>query len=57
MIPGPQRAAFGRKSEWFRLLARIAAKKEARAASDMEGPKISDALRPLIGHVAKGVGR
>jgi hypothetical protein len=57
MIPGPQRAAFGRKSERFRLLARIVAKKETRAASNKEGPKIPDDLRPLIGNVAKGVGR
>ena len=57
MIPAPQRAAFARKSEWFRLLARIAAKTEARAASRMETPKLPDELRPLIENANKGMGR
>ena len=57
MIPAPQRAAFARKAEWFRLLARIAAKKEATAASKMEGPKLLDDFRPLIGNIRKGVER
>ena len=35
MVPAPQRAAFTRKAEWFRLLARIAAKK-AKAAPERE---------------------
>jgi len=31
MVPPPQRAAFARKADWFRMLARIGAKKEAAA--------------------------
>ena len=30
-VPPPQRAAFARKAKWFRMLARITAKKEAAA--------------------------
>ena len=37
MVPAPQRAAFVRKAEWFRMLAQIRAKKEA-AASKKETP-------------------
>ena len=29
MVPPQQRAAFAHKADWFRMLARIAAKKEA----------------------------
>jgi len=32
MVPPPQREAFARKADWFRLLARVAAKK-ARTTS------------------------
>jgi hypothetical protein len=32
-IPPQQRAAFARKAHWFRMLARIRAKKEAAAAA------------------------
>ena len=56
-IPAPQRAAFAWKSEWFRLLARIAAKNEARAASRMERPKLPEEIRPLIENAMKGIGR
>jgi hypothetical protein len=31
MVPPPQRAAFARKADWFRMLARIGTKKEAAA--------------------------
>lgn len=57
MIPAPQRAAFARKAEWFRLLARIAAKNEARSATKMDGPRLPEDLRPLIENVMKGVER
>jgi hypothetical protein len=57
MIPAPQRAAFARKAEWFLLLARIAAKNEARLATTMDGPRLPEDLRPLIENVMKGVGR
>ena len=57
MVPPPQRAAFARKAEWFRMLARIEAKKEARAASKEARPKLPEDLRPLIESVMKGVGR
>jgi hypothetical protein len=33
MMPAPQKAAFARKAEWFRFLAQVGAKKEAKAAS------------------------
>jgi hypothetical protein len=56
-IPAPQRAAFARKAEWFRLLARIAAKNEARSATKMDGPRLPEDLRPLIENVMKGMGR
>jgi hypothetical protein len=36
MMPAPQRAAFARKAEWFRFLAQVGAKKEAKAASKKE---------------------
>jgi hypothetical protein len=36
MVPPPQRAAFARKAEWFRFLAQVGAKKEAKAASKKE---------------------
>jgi hypothetical protein len=35
-IPPQQRAAFARKAKWFRMLARIRAKKEAAAAASKE---------------------
>jgi hypothetical protein len=38
MVPPPQRAAFARKADWFRMLARIGAKKEAAASSEA-GPE------------------
>jgi hypothetical protein len=58
MVPPPQRAAFARKAEWFRMLARIEAKKAA-AASKRERPHEarSDAVRPLVETVPmKGAG-
>jgi hypothetical protein len=36
MVPLPQREAFARKASWFRMLARIEAKKQAAASK--EGP-------------------
>jgi hypothetical protein len=59
MVPPPQRAAFARKAEWFRMLARIGAKKEA-AASKKERPHEArpEAVRPFVAIVPmKGVGR
>jgi hypothetical protein len=57
MVPAPQRAAFARKAEWFRLLAHIAAKKEAKALPKRERPQLPENLRPLIESVMKGVWR
>jgi hypothetical protein len=59
MVPAPQRAAFARKAEWFRMLARIGAKKEA-AASKKERPHEArpEAIRPLVETVPmKGAGQ
>jgi hypothetical protein len=36
MMPAPQRTAFARKAEWFRLLAQIGARKEAKPVSKEE---------------------
>jgi hypothetical protein len=49
MVPFPQRAAFARKAEWFRMLARIGAKKEAAAPKE-ERPHEArpEAVRPLV---------
>jgi hypothetical protein len=35
-VPPPHRAAFARKADWSRMLARIGAKKEAAAAASRE---------------------
>jgi hypothetical protein len=49
MVPAPQRAAFARKAEWLRMLARIGAKREA-AASKKDRPQEAppEAVRPLV---------
>jgi hypothetical protein len=55
-IPAPQRAAFARKAEWFRLLARLRAKKEAKAATEarkMNGRKLREDVRPLVENISK----
>ena len=57
MMPAPQRAAFVRKAEWFRLLAQIGAKKEAKAASKKEPAQAAENLRPLDQDVMKRAGR
>jgi hypothetical protein len=60
MVPAPQRAAFARKAEWFRMLARLGAKKEAAAASKKERPHEArpEAVRPLVETVPmKGAGQ
>jgi len=60
MVPAPQRAAFARKAEWFRMLARIGAKKEAAGASKKERPHEArpEAVQPLGETVPmKGAGR
>jgi hypothetical protein len=60
MVPAPQRAAFARKAEWFRMLARIEAKKAATAASKKERPQEArpEAVRPLVETLPmKGAGR
>ena len=36
MMPAPQRTAFARKAQWFRLLAQVGARKEEKAASKEE---------------------
>jgi len=46
-VPRQQRVAFARKAKWFRLLARIAAKKEAAAMLNEVGP-----LKPHHGTVS-----
>ena len=56
MVPPQQRAAFARKAEWFRLLARIAAKKEAAASKKEQRHEARG--RPLVEIVSmKGAGR
>jgi hypothetical protein len=49
-VPPQQRVAFARKAEWFRMLARIGAKKEAAAAAKKERPHGArpKAVRPLV---------
>ena len=56
MTPSPQRAAFARKSEWFRLRTRVAEINEARVTSKMEGPKTPADARPFV-EIAKRAGR
>jgi hypothetical protein len=56
MVPSPQRAAFARKAEWFRLLARVAARKKAKAAPKKEQPELPEDLRPLAENVMKRAG-
>jgi hypothetical protein len=47
-LPTQQRAAFARKADWFRLLARIGAKKEeAVAASRRNDPPLQAASSKL----------
>jgi hypothetical protein len=48
-VPAPQRAAFARKAEWFRMLAQIGAKKQS-AASKKERPHGArrEDVRPLV---------
>ena len=46
-VPPQQRAAFARKAKWFRMLARIAAKKEAEAVIKEVRP-----LKPRHGTVS-----
>ena len=57
MVPAPQRAAFARKAEWFRLLARIEAKRAAASKKERSHEAHSDAVRPLVETVPmKGAG-
>ena len=44
MVPPPQRAAFARKADWFRLLARLGAKPKSK-----QPPKASDTPSPRPG--------
>ena len=39
-VPRQQRAAFARKANWFRMRARIAAKKEAAGARTDQSPEL-----------------
>ena len=39
MVPPPQRAAFARKAEWFRMLARLAAKQESSTTRPAKQPQ------------------
>jgi hypothetical protein len=49
MVPPQQRAAFARKAEWFRMLARIAAKNEAAASKKERSHEARpEAVRPLV---------
>jgi hypothetical protein len=60
MVPPQQRAAFARKAEWFRMLARIGAKKETAAAPKKERPhEAPEAVRPLVAEAVplKGAGQ
>lgn len=40
MVPPQQRQAFARKASWFRMLARIAAKKGAAVATTEQEPRL-----------------
>ena len=53
MMPAPQRTAFARKAEWFRLLAQIGARKEAKAVSKEERSQPSENLRALDENINK----
>ena len=53
MMPAPQRKAFARKAEWFRLLAQIGARKEAKAVSKEERSQPSENLRALDENINK----
>jgi hypothetical protein len=59
MVPPPQRAAFARKAEWFRMLARIEAKKAAAVSKRERPPEARpEAVRPFVETVPmKGAGR
>jgi hypothetical protein len=59
MVPAPQRAAFARKAEWFRMLARIEAKKAAAASKkERHHEALPGAVRPLVETLPmKGAGR
>ena len=49
MVPPQQRTAFARKAEWFRMLARIAAKNEAAASKKERSHEARpEAVRPLV---------
>jgi hypothetical protein len=50
-IPPQQRAAFARKAEWFRMLSRAGAKKEALIAAGL--PKLPDEPRAGVGWAPK----
>ncbi len=57
MMPAPQKAAFARKAEWFRLLAQIGAKKEAKKVSKEERSQPSQNLRALDENIEKRAGQ
>jgi hypothetical protein len=46
-VPPQQRAAFSRKAKWFRMKARISAKKEAASALRAHRQKVRDEDKPL----------
>ena len=44
-VPPPQRAAFARKADWFRMLARIGAKKAAAASKEERPQTLAELLK------------
>lgn len=49
MVPPPHREAFARKASWFRLLARVAAKKAATASKEERPQTLVDLLKRVRG--------
>jgi len=45
MVPPQQRAAFARKADWFRMLARIGAKKAAAASKEERPQTLAELLK------------
>ena len=44
-VPPPHRAAFARKADWFRMLARIGAKKAAAASKEERPQTLAELLK------------
>jgi hypothetical protein len=45
MVPPSQRAAFARKADWFRMLARIGAKKAAAAPKEERPQTLAELIK------------